>query len=89
MIFGTIAGTNFNDKSKTYTATVNSMTLYENTLETAIPQTEIYNIINDHLNDPLAEGKTEKKVMVIGYDGFNTGHGNMTIQERMTFVIVK
>lgn len=42
---------------------------YENTIETAIPQTELYNIINDHFNSALPEGKTEKKAIVIGYDG--------------------
>lgn len=42
---------------------------YENTVETAIPQTELYNVINDHFNSELPEGKTEKKAIVIGYDG--------------------
>lgn len=42
---------------------------YENTIETAIPQTELYNMIVDHLKAPLPEGKTEKKAIIIGYDG--------------------
>ena len=42
---------------------------YENTIETAIPQTELYNIIKTHFNSPLADGKTEKKAIIIGYDG--------------------
>ncbi len=42
---------------------------YENTVETAIPQTEIYNMIVDHFNAPLPDGKTEKKAVVLGYDG--------------------
>lgn len=42
---------------------------FENTIETAIPQTELYNIINEHFNSALPEGKTEKKAIVIGYDG--------------------
>lgn len=42
---------------------------YENTVETAIPQTELYNVINNHFYSPLPEGKTEKKAIVIGYDG--------------------
>ena len=48
---------------------VNSLPVMENTWETALPQTEIYSIINDHFNSPLAEGKTKKKAIVIGYDG--------------------
>lgn len=42
---------------------------FENTIETAIPQTEIYNMIKNHFNAPLADGKTEKKAIIIGYDG--------------------
>ena len=42
---------------------------YENTIETAIAQTELYNVIKEHFNSPLAEGKTEKKAIIIGYDG--------------------
>ena len=42
---------------------------YENTVETAIPQTELYNVIKEHFEGELPEGKTEKKAIVIGYDG--------------------
>lgn len=42
---------------------------YENTIETAIPQTQLYNIVNEHFNSDLPEGKTEKKAIIIGYDG--------------------
>ncbi len=68
-VFGTILGTNFNDKREIYIENVESVTAYSNTIETATPQTQVYNMIVDHLNAPLAEGKTEKKVIVIGYDG--------------------
>ena len=42
---------------------------YENTIETAYPQTDLYGIIEEHFKSELPEGKTEKKVAVIGYDG--------------------
>ncbi len=42
---------------------------YENTVETAIPQTELYNIVKEHFEEELPKGKTEKKVIIIGYDG--------------------
>lgn len=42
---------------------------YANTIDTAIPQTELYNVINNHFNSALSEGKTVKKAIVIGYDG--------------------
>ena len=40
-----------------------------NTIETAVPQTELYNMIKNHYESPLSEGKTEKKAIIIGYDG--------------------
>ena len=42
---------------------------YWNTVETAIPQTDIYTLIDGHFRSPLAEGKTVKKAILIGYDG--------------------
>lgn len=71
-IFGTLAGTNFNDKTDAYIDNVNSVEAYSNTIETAVPQTKVYDMITEHFNSPLAQGKTEKKVIVIGYDGCRT-----------------
>ena len=68
-LIGLVSGTNFGDKTDTYIDSVNSVEAYTNTLETATPQTEVYNIIKNHFDSPLAEGKTEKKAIVIGYDG--------------------
>ena len=42
---------------------------YENTIEKAYPQTDLYDIIKDHFEADLPKGKTEKKVVIIGYDG--------------------
>ncbi|MBQ9115212.1 MAG: alkaline phosphatase family protein [Clostridia bacterium] len=42
---------------------------YQNTIETAIPQTAIYNAIVAHFNSELPVGKTEKKAIIIGMDG--------------------
>ncbi len=42
---------------------------YENTVETAIPQTELYNIVKEHFEGELPKGKTEKKAIIIGFDG--------------------
>lgn len=72
MIYGMAAGTNWNDTTSDYKNNVGSVKAYSNTLETAVPQTEIYNMIKNHFTSPLAEGKTEKKVLVIGYDGCRT-----------------
>lgn len=66
---GIFTGTYFDDKTEAYIANVESVEAYTNTLEEATPQTEVYNIIKDHFNEPLADGKTVKKAIVIGYDG--------------------
>ena len=42
---------------------------FENTLETAISQTALYDVIKNHFTSDLPEGKTEKKAIVIGFDG--------------------
>ncbi len=69
MVYGLIAGVNFNDTVKAYKANVSSVTAYENTIETAVPQTDIYGMIKGHFESELPAGKTEKKVIVLGYDG--------------------
>ena len=50
---------------------------YENTVETAIAQTDVYDMIYEHFTSPLAEGKTTKKAIVIGYDGCRADALNM------------
>ena len=67
-IAGVFTGTNGTDVILKYYKNVESVG-YENTQETAVPQTEIYNIIDTFLKSELPEGKTEKKAIVIGYDG--------------------
>lgn len=42
---------------------------YDNTIETALPQTELYSIVKNHFDSALPAGKTEKKAIIIGYDG--------------------
>lgn len=69
MIGGTFMGTNGADFIAKYQKAVRSVPYYSNTMETAVPQTEIYNLIKDHLEGELPEGKTSKKAIVIGYDG--------------------
>ena len=57
-----------NDTEEFYRQNVASVN-YENTIETAYPTTDVYGIIKDHFEAELPEGKTEKKVVIIGYDG--------------------
>lgn len=46
-----------------------SLDMMDNTWETALPQTAVYDLIKAHFTSPLPEGKTAKKAIVIGYDG--------------------
>ncbi len=57
-----------NDTEELYRQNVEAVG-YENTIETAHPQTELYKIIDEHFRSELPEGKTEKKAVVLGFDG--------------------
>lgn len=71
MIIPALFGIYINDKKDTNESYLEKIAQveYENTVETAVAQTELYDMIYDHFNSPLSEGKTEKKAIVIGYDG--------------------
>lgn len=68
MVTGSMFGTNHWDTPEKYTARVESLTMFSNTMETAVPQTAVYDLIRNHLATPSADGR-EKKVLVLGYDG--------------------
>ena len=48
------------------------LSFMDNTMETALPQTVVYNILEKHFKAPLPEGKKKKKAIVLGYDGLRT-----------------
>ena len=52
-----------------FEASLDELTMLSNSWEEALPQTEIYDLIQDHFASPLPAGKTAKKAIVIGYDG--------------------
>lgn len=56
--------------TKTYAQEIAAMGIFENTTEQTLPQTIIHKLITEHFNAPLAEGKTVKKAIFLGYDGF-------------------
>ncbi len=60
--------TDKNDTEPFFRENVNAVG-FDNTIETAIPQTKLYDLIQNHFNSELPEGKTEKKAVIIGYDG--------------------
>lgn len=57
-----------NDTEELYRQKVASVG-YENTIETAYPQTDLYGIIDEHFRSELPEGKIAKKAIVLGFDG--------------------
>ncbi|MGN1349134.1 MAG: alkaline phosphatase family protein [Acutalibacteraceae bacterium] len=57
------------DTKEKYLDKVNSIDCFENKLDDALPQTDVYTIIKSHFESALPEGKTVKKAIVIGYDG--------------------
>ncbi len=57
------------DTEEKYNARVEAVSIFENNFESAIPQTKIHDIVTEHFTSPLADGKTEKKCIVIGFDG--------------------
>ena len=69
LIGGTFAGTNHGDTIRKYNKNIEAVEEYENTVDTAVPQTEIYRIISEHFNSAPESGKKVKKAIVIGYDG--------------------
>lgn len=67
-IAGVFTGTNNSDFIMNYKKNVESVPFIENDFKTALPQTDMYDIIKDHLTEKSPDGK-EKKAIVIGYDG--------------------
>lgn len=66
-LFG-LYGTDEKDTNEAYLEKI-AQVEYDNTVETAIPQIELYDMITEHFNSPLPEGKKTKKAIIIGYDG--------------------
>ena len=54
----------------TYISEVESLGIFDNSVADALPQTIIHKLIMEHFESPLPEGKTVKKAIFLGYDGF-------------------
>lgn len=73
-----------------YRTQIGNMQIFSNTLDEEMPQTVIHKIVTDHLNAPLPEGKTKKKVIFLGYDGFRSdGLENVKDNEESAIMHVK
>ena len=67
-LYFTRYGRDKTDTEELFRSNVNAVK-YENTIETAYPQTDLYGIIKGPFEADLPEGKTVKKAVIIGYDG--------------------
>ena len=54
----------------TYASEIEAMGIFDSTVADALPQTIIHKLIMEHFEAPLPEGKTVKKAIFLGYDGF-------------------
>ncbi len=56
--------------SHKYTDELEDYGIWDNTIDKQMPQTVVYKLVMDHFKAPLPEGKTAKKVIFLGFDGF-------------------
>lgn len=74
----------------TYAEEINNMGIFDSQIDSAMPQTIIHKLILDHFNSPLPEGKTVKKAVFIGYDGFRAdGLENIKDNENSAIMYIK
>jgi len=73
-----------------YEEEVKQMSIFDNSLDDQLPQTVIHKLITDHFAAPLPEGKTVKKAIFIGYDGYRVdGLENIKDNEESAVMYVK
>ena len=69
-LFAGCSGHKENKKESTYASDVEALGIWDNKTEEALPQTVIHKLVTDHFAAPLPKGKTVKKAIFIGYDGY-------------------
>lgn len=55
---------------KTYANELQAAGMFDNKAEEALPQTIAHKLMKEHFEAPLAQGKTTKKAILLGYDGY-------------------
>ncbi len=68
--FGALFGLYEPKRTGKYPSELEGYGVFDNSYDEAMPQTVVYKLIMDHFNAPLAEGKTVKKAIFLGFDGF-------------------
>lgn len=76
--------------TKTYADEINGMKIFDSSVDKALPQTIIYKLMSEHFSAPLAEGKTVKKAIFLGYDGFRAdGLENIQDEKESSIMYIK
>lgn len=68
--FGPLFGLYEPKRSSSYNQQLDEWGIFDNTIDEAMPQTVVHKLVTDHFNAPLPAGKTSKKVIFLGFDGF-------------------
>ena len=88
--FGAFYGFYEPRNEKKYPQLIDDFGIWDNTLDTAVPQTVVHKIVMDHFNSPLPEGKKVKKVIFLGFDGFRADAiGNVKDDPESAIMYVK
>lgn len=75
---------------KTYADKLQQLEIFENTADKSLPQTITYKLVSEHFASPLPEGKTAKKAVIIGYDGFRAdGVENVKDSDKSAVMYIK
>ncbi len=75
--------------SQTYYNTVSGLEFFDNTVDQALPMTLTHKLVTEHMAAPLPEGKTEKKVILIGYDAVRAdGLQNVALLDKSAIMAV-
>ncbi len=86
----TLTACSSGDSTSNYEEKVKNMDVFDNSLEQEMPQTVIHKLVTEHFASPLPEGKTVKKAIFIGYDGFRAdGIENIKNEENSAIMYVK
>lgn len=77
-------------KESAYADEIQAYGVWGNEVEQEMPQTIVHKLVLDHFKAPLPEGKTVKKAILLGYDGFRAdGIENIKDNEKSAIMYIK
>ena len=88
--FGPLFGLYEPGRKSSYNQKLDEWGIFDNTIEEAMPQTVVHKLVMDHFNAPLPAGKTTKKVIFLGYDGYRADAlGNIKDNDVSSIMYIK